>query len=112
LSHQDIHPFNIVINHLDSRNFSESNENDFRLSFNVEYAYIDFGSAHTFGPGASSCGSPRTTPPEGISSPEQEAAEDDESLDIDLFAADVYNLGKTLEEELCAAFKVCIAVNA
>jgi hypothetical protein len=81
------------------------------LRFNVEYAYIDFGSAHTLGPGASSWGSPLTTPPEGISSPEQEAAADAENVDIDLFAADIYNLGKTLEEELCVAFKVCIAVN-
>ncbi|KAJ7689955.1 hypothetical protein B0H17DRAFT_1201982 [Mycena rosella] len=105
VAHGDIHPLNIVINHLDSRNFSESNENDFRLSSNIEYAYIDFGSAHTFTPGVSSCGSPRTIPPEGISSPEQKAAADEENLDINLFAADVYNLGKTLEQELCAAFE-------
>lgn len=36
-------------------------------------------------------------------------AMEQEAIPIDLFAADVYNLGKTLEGELCAAFKVNIA---
>ncbi|KAJ7368616.1 hypothetical protein DFH08DRAFT_982829 [Mycena albidolilacea] len=82
VAHGDIHPFNIVINHVDSRKFSEPTaQYDFRDSFNCEYVYIDYGSAHTFPPGT----------------PAEKAL--NEILDIDLFAADIYNLGKTLERE-------------
>ncbi|KAJ7472354.1 hypothetical protein B0H11DRAFT_2038713 [Mycena galericulata] len=111
VAHGDIQPFNIVINHVDSRNFSESCHKDFRQSSDIENAYIDFGSAHTFSPpGTSPLGLPRTIPPGEISSPEQQVAMEQQDADekatpIDLFAADVYNLGKTLEGELCAAFK-------
>ncbi|KAJ7875896.1 hypothetical protein B0H14DRAFT_2715078 [Mycena olivaceomarginata] len=110
VAHGDIQPFNIVINHVDSRNFSEISLNDFRQSSNIEYAYIDFGSAFFFPPGTSSVGCPRTIPPDEISSPEQQVAMELDAMEleaipIDLFAADVYNLGKTLEGELCAAFK-------
>ncbi|KAF8213999.1 hypothetical protein K438DRAFT_1956099 [Mycena galopus ATCC 62051] len=106
IAHGDIQPFNIVINHIDSRNFSESSLNDFRQSSNIEYAYIDFGSAHIFSPpGTSSAGCPSTSPPDETSSPEQQAAMEVPETVIDLYAADVYNLGKTLEGELHAAFE-------
>ncbi|KAJ6476838.1 hypothetical protein C8R45DRAFT_1216683 [Mycena sanguinolenta] len=98
--------FNIVINHDDSRNFSESCHNDFRQSRNIEYAYIDFGAAHIFAPGTPTTGCPNTRPPDGFCSPEQETVmEDDVKIPIDLFAADVYNIGKTVESELLDAFE-------
>ncbi|KAF8147300.1 hypothetical protein K438DRAFT_1989712 [Mycena galopus ATCC 62051] len=113
VAHGDIHPLNIVINHLDSRNFSASSENDFRLSFNPEYAYIDFESAHIFAPGTSSCVSPLTSPPDGISSPEQDAAaaDEDDNLHIDVFAADVYNLGKRSRRTVRSVRGMPLSVN-
>ena len=87
-------------------------EDDFRQKFDVEYAFIDFGSAHIFPPGTPPIASPITSPPDPFSSPEQEDSlgdsEDSEENDkpIDVFAADVYNLGKTLESELTAALEV------
>ncbi|KAK6974407.1 hypothetical protein R3P38DRAFT_3133106 [Favolaschia claudopus] len=105
VGHGDIQPFNILINHVDSRNFSETSHNDFRQSHNIEYTYIDFGSAFLFPPGTSCVGCPRTIPPDNISSPEQQLAMESEAIPVDLFAADVYNFGKTLEGELCAAFE-------
>ncbi|KIJ42172.1 hypothetical protein M422DRAFT_48368 [Sphaerobolus stellatus SS14] len=102
VAHADIHPFNIVISHADSRGISP--ENDFRQTFNLEYAFIDFGSAHVFPPGNPPFAVPITIPPDHISSPEQkEHLEGTEPIDV--FAADVYNLGKTLETELTAALE-------
>jgi len=74
----------------------------------LEYAFIDFGSAHIFSPGDPPLASPITIPPDPISSPEQ-VEHDSQGYGkgkIDVFAADVYNLGKTLETELTAAIKV------
>ncbi|KAJ7639221.1 hypothetical protein FB45DRAFT_1055379 [Roridomyces roridus] len=105
IAHGDIHYWNILINHADHRDLGAPKENDFRLGFNVEYAYIDFESSHILEPGTS-CGHPISHPPEGAASPEQEAALDDENATIDVFAADIYNLGKTLEGELREAFRV------
>ncbi|KIJ28362.1 hypothetical protein M422DRAFT_37360 [Sphaerobolus stellatus SS14] len=78
VAHADIHPFNIVISHANSHGISL--ENDFRQTFNLEYAFIDFGSAH-----------------------QKEYLEGTEPIDV--FAADIYNLGKTLETELTAALE-------
>ncbi|KAJ7639225.1 kinase-like domain-containing protein [Roridomyces roridus] len=105
IAHGDIHPSNIVINHADARDSLDApKEQDFRLRFSPEYAYIDLGSSHILGPGVS-FGHPLSYPPEGIASPEQKAAYEDENATIDLFAADIYNLGKALETELLRAFK-------
>ncbi|KAJ7639222.1 kinase-like domain-containing protein [Roridomyces roridus] len=104
IAHGDIHPSNILINHIDTRDFDAPKENDFRLGFDAEYAFIDFGSSHVLEAGVS-YGHPMTNPPEGFASPEQEAAAENQSATIDLFAADIYNLGKTLETELHRAFK-------
>ncbi|KAJ7639223.1 kinase-like domain-containing protein [Roridomyces roridus] len=104
IAHGDIHSGNILINHVDNRHFSAPKEADFRLGSDVEYAYIDFGSSHVLEPGIS-CGHPITLPPEGAASPEQELLFDDKNATIDVFAADIYNLGKVLEKELRQAFK-------
>ncbi|KIJ49236.1 hypothetical protein M422DRAFT_777720 [Sphaerobolus stellatus SS14] len=102
IAHGDIHPRNILISHADSRNWSALPENDFRQTSNIEYAFIDLGSAHIFTPGTPPIATPITTPPSPIHAPEQDA---EGTKPIDVFAADVYNLGKTLETELTAALK-------
>jgi len=93
-----------MISHADSRGDWEAPpENDFRKTCDVEYAFIDFGSAHIFSPGDPPFASPITIPPDPISSPEQ-VEHDTQGYGegkIDVFAADVYNLGKTLETAYC-----------
>ncbi|KIJ53269.1 hypothetical protein M422DRAFT_242403 [Sphaerobolus stellatus SS14] len=106
VAHGDIHPRNIVINHSDSRDLAALAEDDFQQTSDLEYAFIDFGSAHIFSPGAPPITSPLTIPPDPIPSPEQEDSEENEGT-IDVFAADVYNLGKSLETELTAALHIC-----
>jgi hypothetical protein len=101
---QDIHIGNILFSHGPFRPFHErAPERDFRLKAKVAYAFIDFGSAYDFSGGTPPFGTPITVPPESVRAPEQT---DPASGDIDLFAADVYNLGKVLGIELATALEV------
>jgi serine/threonine protein kinase len=101
---QDIHPHNILLSQADRRDFAEqAPEKEFRLSCAVEYAFIDLGSACMFKPGAPPVAQAITVPPKSVRAPEQT---EDCDEPINLFAADVYNLGKTLELELSAAIQV------
>ncbi|KAK6977835.1 kinase-like domain-containing protein [Favolaschia claudopus] len=98
IAHGDIHPGNIVISH-DNRLARQAPEDDFRNEKNLEYAFLDFGSAQE--PARESLALPITTPPAGFCAPEQVLGQGSQA--IDLFAADVYNLGKTLQRELSDA---------
>ncbi|KAJ7845495.1 kinase-like domain-containing protein [Mycena olivaceomarginata] len=101
IAHGDIHIGNILFSHGPFRPFHErAPDRDFRLEAKVAYAFIDFGSAFIFSREASPFGTPITVPPDSFRAPEQT---DPPTGDIDLFAADVYNLGKVLEIELAAA---------
>ncbi|KIJ30966.1 hypothetical protein M422DRAFT_53565 [Sphaerobolus stellatus SS14] len=104
VAHGDIHPGNIVISHDNARERPACAENDFRKVSELEYALIDFGAAHVFPGMDSPLAYPETTPPEAFSSSEQKEQHDKGGV-IDVFAADVYNLGKTLERELDAALE-------
>ncbi|KAJ7715441.1 kinase-like domain-containing protein [Mycena maculata] len=101
IAHGDIHVGNILFNHGAFRPFHErAPEREFRLDAKVAYAFIDFGSASIFSHGDPPFGTPITVPPESVRAPEQA---DPATGEINLFAADVYNLGKVLEIELAAA---------
>ncbi|KAJ7900921.1 kinase-like domain-containing protein [Mycena leptocephala] len=103
IAHGDIHPHNILLSQADRRDFAEqAPEKEFRLSCAVEYAFIDLGSACMFKPGAPPVAQAITVPPKSVRAPEQT---EDCDEPINLFAADVYNLGKTLELELSAAIQ-------
>ncbi|KAF7290588.1 hypothetical protein MIND_01298900 [Mycena indigotica] len=104
IAHGDIQRQNIVINYFDWRTQPPYKcTDDFRLTCKVEYAYIDFGSAHILSL-ANPWGIP-TTHPTTEPAPEQVPAMEAET-EIDLFAADVFNLGKVLQIELDAALRM------
>ena len=67
--------------------------------------FIDFGSAVLFPPEVTDqiVNKQPTSPPKEFVAPEQE----DSHVPYDIFAADIYNLGKVLEMELCETNKVC-----
>ncbi|KAJ7016927.1 hypothetical protein C8F04DRAFT_875131, partial [Mycena alexandri] len=49
IAHGDIHPHNILLSHADRRDFAEqAPEKEFRIACEVEYAFIDLGSACMF----------------------------------------------------------------
>ncbi|KAJ6626384.1 hypothetical protein B0H10DRAFT_534680 [Mycena sp. CBHHK59/15] len=92
IAHGDIHPHNILLSHADRRDFDQAApEREFRLTCDVEYAFIDLGSACLFGPGPRPNVPPVTVPVQSIHAPEQK---EDGEEPIDVFAADVYTLAK------------------
>ncbi|KAK7689005.1 hypothetical protein QCA50_007696 [Cerrena zonata] len=92
VSHGDIHQGNILYNHSDIG--PRQTDPIFRVG------YIDFGSAFVFPIDATdhtvTHAMAQTTPPSGIKAPEQSLNEGS----WDAYAADVYNLGAILKEEI------------
>ncbi|TDL26671.1 hypothetical protein BD410DRAFT_836519 [Rickenella mellea] len=95
VAHGDIHPSNILCGHENARYVDPARQKDGRL----HQAFIDFESAVIFPPQAvHHCVTIEdldTKPPSTIRAPEQE-----EALQWDGFAADVYNLGRCFQLQL------------
>ena len=110
LNHQDIHTTNIVFNRNNSRpvEVSESGNSDtpivpFHSTFDFRMAFIDFECAIHFEEGVEPLVRPEMVPASHIAAPEQ-GGEDK----YDMFAADVFNLGRTLQIEFQNARSVGI----
>ncbi|EPQ54762.1 hypothetical protein GLOTRDRAFT_130116 [Gloeophyllum trabeum ATCC 11539] len=106
VGHGDIHRENILWNHSDCRGWT-TGEHDpppgylFHSTFDFRMAYIDFGCSTLLEPGQSRMVPSNSRPPSDFAAPEQTAEGDS----YDVFAADVYNLGKVLQWELEEALK-------
>lgn len=95
---QDIHRYNIVWNHYDSRHpVKGPSKGSLPLDpFDFRMAFIDFGSARSFPPNSRPLVQVTERPPDQFAAPEQLI----EGNKYDMFAADVYNLGRVLQLEL------------
>ena len=75
----------------------------FQSTFDFRFAFIDFGFSVRFDPGDTNhLIEPGQSPPDEFAAPEQCRTGEQ----YDLFASDVYNLGRVLEHELEQATKV------
>ncbi len=116
IGHGDIHPGNLLWNHDGTRGngvscFVEPGHIavPFQSTFDVRFAFIDFGFLVRFDPGDTKhLAEPGHCPPDEFAAPEQFRTGEQ----YDLFALDVYNLGRVLEHELEEATKtesfVCV----
>jgi hypothetical protein len=111
LYHQDIHSGNILFNHCNSRpkGMSDSGESDtpiipFHSTFDFRMAFIDFECAVHFESGVETLVRPDMIPPSCNAAPEQLRV----GVKYDMFAADVFNLGKTLQIEMQKARKASL----
>jgi serine/threonine protein kinase len=76
----------------------------FHSTFRFCFAFIDFGSAVQFSPDATDhLITAEHMPPSRFAAPEQTQSEP-----YDIFASDVFNMGKVLQNELEEADRVCI----
>lgn len=102
IGHGDIHRENILWNHSDWRRWGTDDDDGpppgflFHSTFDFRMAYIDFGCSTLFEPGQSHTIPSDSRPPSVFAAPEQTAEGDS----YDVFAADVYNLGRVLQYEL------------
>jgi hypothetical protein len=115
---KDIHTGNIVFNHSNRRppEIHTSEQNTliipFHSTFDCRMAFIDFECAVHF-PVENGVESkflrPNRVPPDHTAAPEQLKARDggnSEGYGYDMFAADVFNLGRSLQREILKAFEV------
>jgi len=109
---QDIHAGNILFNHSNSRpiGMGSSGELDapivpFHSTFDFRMAFIDFECAVHFERGMEPLIRPNMVPPSHTAAPEQ-LKEGEEKYDM--FLADVFNLGRTLQIEIQKARVVSI----
>jgi serine/threonine protein kinase len=108
---QDLHPDNILCNHEDRHRVAQHKwepgmtQPPFQSTFDCQLAFIDFGSAIRFPPNVSDhiVRNRDCAPPVSFRAPEQPP---NCHGPYDIFAADVYSLGKILQYELAAASKV------
>jgi hypothetical protein len=76
----------------------------FHSTFRCCFAFIDFGNAIQFGPDAADhLVTAEHMPPSHFAAPEQSQGEP-----YDIFASDVFNVGRVLQTELEEAKEVCI----
>jgi serine/threonine protein kinase len=111
-ANQDIHTGNILFNHSNSRpmGMGSSGEFDtpivpFHSTFDFRMAFIDFECAVHFQRGIEPLIRPNMVPPSHTAAPEQ-LQEGEETYDM--FSADVFNLGRTLQIEIEKARVVSI----
>jgi len=104
IGHGDIHAGNILFNHSNSRpiGMGSSGELDapivpFHSTFDFRMAFIDFECAVHFERGIEPLIRPNMVPPSHTAAPEQ-LKEGEEKYDM--FLADVFNLGRTLQIEI------------
>lgn len=103
---QDLHPGNIVCNHEDihpphTRWTSGTAQPAFQSTFDYQSAFIDFESAVRFPlDGHSHVSKCESAPPIPFAPPECKP-----DIEYDMFAADVYSLGKILQHELARSSK-------
>jgi len=104
IGHGDIHTGNILFNHSNSRpkEMVSSGELNtpivpFHSTFDFRMAFIDFECAVHFQRGIEPLVRPNMVPPSHTAAPEQ-LKEGEETYDM--FSADVFNLGRTLQREI------------
>jgi hypothetical protein len=109
---QDIHTGNILFNHSNSRPMEVVSSGElnapivpFHSTFDFRMAFIDFECAVHFQRGIEPLVRPNMVPPSHTAAPEQ-LNEGEETYDM--FSADVFNLGRTLQIEIRKARDVSI----
>jgi len=103
IGHGDLHPHNIVFNHDNMRTLEVGEPAvgapiaPFHSTFDFRMAFIDFECAVHFEEGVLPLVRAHSLPPSDIAAPEQL---DGGAEKYNMFAADVYSLGRTLQKEL------------
>ncbi|KAJ7488506.1 kinase-like domain-containing protein [Mycena galericulata] len=107
IAHCDLHPGNVVCNHEDlhpphTRWPNGTVQPAFQSTFDFQLAFIDFEAATRFPTRAQNhVGKLESAPPSPFAAPEcQPPSEECDSVQYDMFAADVYSLGQILLHEL------------